>query len=97
MTEASIVSPIRFTGHRGPGPEEAAPFRGVDPSPSHHPRRASREPPPGYDAVYHLVRDLDPALVTLAHEGTKAYVDTFRPGSKTQLSQAGYHNMATYC
>src|SRR4051794_4622245 len=35
------------------------------------------EAPPGYDAVYHLVRDLDPALVTLAHEGTKAYADTF--------------------
>jgi putative transposase len=35
------------------------------------------EVPPGYDAVYHLVRDLDPALVTLAHEGTKAYAETF--------------------
>src|SRR4051794_40823002 len=35
------------------------------------------ESPPGYDAVYHLVRDLDPALVTLAHEGTKAYADAF--------------------
>lgn len=36
-----------------------------------------QEPPPGYDAVYHLIRDLDPALVTLAHEGTKAYADAF--------------------
>lgn len=35
------------------------------------------EDPPGYDAVYHLVRDLDPALVTLAHEGTKAYAEAF--------------------
>src|SRR3954469_23132647 len=35
------------------------------------------ESPPGYDAVYHLVRDLDPALLTLAREGTKAYTDTF--------------------
>src|SRR5512142_1650606 len=35
------------------------------------------EAPPGYDAVYHLVRDLDPALLTLAREGTKAYADTF--------------------
>lgn len=35
------------------------------------------EPPPGYDAVYHLVRDLDPALVALAHEGTKTYADNF--------------------
>jgi putative transposase len=35
------------------------------------------ESPPGYDAIYRLVRDLDPALVTLAHEGTKAYADAF--------------------
>src|SRR3982750_1799359 len=35
------------------------------------------ESPPGYDAVYHLVRALDPALLTLAHEGTKAYSETF--------------------
>ena len=27
------------------------------------------EEPPGYDAVYTLVRDLDPGMVTLAHEG----------------------------
>lgn len=32
---------------------------------------------PGYDAVYRLVRDLDPGLVTLAHEGTKAYTEAF--------------------
>jgi putative transposase len=35
------------------------------------------EAPPGYDAVYHLIRDLDPALRTLAQEGTKAYADAF--------------------
>jgi putative transposase len=35
------------------------------------------EEAPGYDAVYNLVRDLDPALVTLAHEGTKAYTEAF--------------------
>jgi putative transposase len=35
------------------------------------------EAPPGYDAVYHLVRALDPPLLTLAHQGTKAYADTF--------------------
>ena len=28
---------------------------------------------PSYSTVYAIVRDLDPALVTLAHEGTKAY------------------------
>ncbi len=36
-----------------------------------------REPPPSYRIVYAVIRDLDPALVTLAHEGTKAYADAF--------------------
>ena len=35
------------------------------------------EEAPGYDAVYSLVRELDPGLVTLAHEGTKAYTEAF--------------------
>jgi putative transposase len=32
---------------------------------------------PSYDQVYAIVRHLDPAVVTLAHEGTKAYRDRF--------------------
>jgi putative transposase len=32
---------------------------------------------PGYACVYAIVRRLDPALVTLAHEGTKAYKETY--------------------
>jgi putative transposase len=35
------------------------------------------ERPPGYGSVYTLVRGLEPALLTLAHEGSKAYADTF--------------------
>ena len=35
------------------------------------------EPPPSYGTVYAVIRELDPALVTLAHEGTKAYADAF--------------------
>ena len=35
------------------------------------------ETPPSYALVYDLIRKLDPALVTLAHEGTKAYGDRF--------------------
>ena len=34
-------------------------------------------PVPSYRTVYGIVRDLDPALVTLAHEGSKAYKQTF--------------------
>lgn len=36
---------------------------------------AEREgwPPPSYSTVFAVIRQLDPALVTLAHEGTKAY------------------------
>ena len=35
------------------------------------------ESPPSYGFVYALIRGLDPALLTLAHEGTKAYADAF--------------------
>ena len=33
--------------------------------------------PPSYDTVYGVIRKLDPALVTLAHEGTKVYKQAF--------------------
>jgi putative transposase len=32
---------------------------------------------PSYDVVHEIVRQLDPALVTLAHEGSQTYRDTF--------------------
>src|SRR6266568_804967 len=32
---------------------------------------------PGYAAVYDLVRNIDPAMATLAHEGTKRYKEVF--------------------
>ena len=35
------------------------------------------EAPPSYGTTYSLVRGLAPAMVTLAHEGSKAYTDTF--------------------
>ena len=35
------------------------------------------ETPPTYRIVYAVIRDLAPALVTLAHEGTKAYSEAF--------------------
>src|SRR4051794_4169671 len=35
------------------------------------------EAPPSYGTVYAVIRELDPGLVTLAHEGTKAYADAF--------------------
>lgn len=34
-------------------------------------------PTPSYSAVYEVVRDLDPGMMTLAHEGSKAYQDQF--------------------
>lgn len=33
--------------------------------------------PPSYDQVYRIIKRLDPGLLTLAHEGEKAYRDTF--------------------
>jgi putative transposase len=35
------------------------------------------EPPPTYRIAHAVIRDLDPALTTLAHEGTKAYSEAF--------------------
>jgi putative transposase len=35
------------------------------------------ETPPGYAAVYAFVRTLDPALLTLAHDGAKVYSETY--------------------
>ena len=35
------------------------------------------ESSPSYSTVYAVIRDLDPGLVTLAHEGTKAYTEAF--------------------
>jgi putative transposase len=35
------------------------------------------ETAPSYSTVYAVIRDLDPGLVTLAHEGTKAYTEAF--------------------
>jgi putative transposase len=35
------------------------------------------ERPPCYGSVYTLIRELEPALLTLAHEGSKAYADSF--------------------
>jgi putative transposase len=35
------------------------------------------ERPPSYSSVYALIRTLEPSLLTMAHEGTKAYSETF--------------------
>jgi putative transposase len=35
------------------------------------------ETPPSYSTVYAMIRELDPGLGTMAHEGTKAYADAF--------------------
>ena len=32
---------------------------------------------PGYAAVYDVVRSMDPAMATLAHEGSKRYREVF--------------------
>jgi putative transposase len=39
--------------------------------------RAHGWPQPSYSRVYDIVRSLDPALVTLAHEGAKRYREVF--------------------
>src|SRR5262249_22076100 len=37
----------------------------------------SRWPVPGYAAVYDVVQSIDPAMATLAHEGSKRYREVF--------------------
>lgn len=57
---------------RKPRPSAAAIFRQV--------RRVATDQgwhPPSYSTVYDVIRRLDPALVTLAHEGRKAYQERF--------------------
>ena len=39
--------------------------------------RAQGWPAPGYAAVYDVVRSIDPAMTTLAHEGSKRYKEVF--------------------
>ncbi len=39
--------------------------------------RAQGWPVPGYAAVYDVVTSIDPAMATLAHEGSKRYRDVF--------------------
>lgn len=38
---------------------------------------ARGEVAPSYSSVYHFIQQLDPALVVLAHEGSRAYQETF--------------------
>ena len=39
--------------------------------------RAQGWPAPGYAAVYDVVQSIDPAMATLAHEGSKRYKEVF--------------------
>lgn len=43
---------------------------------------------PSYSRVYDIIRHLDPALVTLAHEGAKAYAETFDLVYRREASHA---------
>lgn len=39
--------------------------------------KRQQQVPPSYSTVYGIIRDLEPSLVTLAHDGTKAYRQAF--------------------
>lgn len=39
--------------------------------------KARQWPPPSYSNIYAIIRDLDPGMVTLAHDGAAAYRDRF--------------------
>jgi putative transposase len=63
-----LIGLIEGLALRKPPPTAAAVYRQVV-------TVAEREgwPPPSYSTVYAVIRQINPALVTLAHEGTKAY------------------------
>ena len=65
---SDLIGLVEGLALRKPPPTVAAVYRQVV-------TVAAREgwPPPSYSTVYAVIRHLDPALVTLAHEGTKAY------------------------
>ena len=44
--------------------------------------------PPSYSRVYDIIDHLDPALMTLAHEGAKAYAETFDLVYRREASHA---------
>jgi putative transposase len=46
--------------------------------------RERNQSPPSYNVVYSLMRGLDRALVTLAHEGAKAYSESFELVHRTE-------------
>jgi putative transposase len=45
------------------------------------------EKAPGYSSVYGVVRRLDPALFTLAHDGPRSYGETFELIHRTEAKQ----------
>jgi putative transposase len=65
---SDLIGLIEGLALRKPPPTAAAVYRQVV-------GVAEREgwPPPSYSTVYAVIRHLDPALITLAHEGTTAY------------------------
>ena len=68
VSPSELIGLIEGLALRTPPPTAAAVYRQVV-------AVAAREgwPAPSYSTVYAVIRQLDPALVTLAHEGTKAY------------------------
>ena len=69
---APLVGLIEGLALRSPRPTAAAVYRQVG--------RVAQEqgwPVPSYSTVYAVIRDLDPAALTLAHVGTKAYANAF--------------------
>ena len=68
----ALVELIEGLALRTPRPSVAAVYRQVVPVARDH-----GWPVPGYSTVTAIVRGLDPAAVTLAHEGAKAYANSF--------------------
>jgi putative transposase len=61
-----------------------------------------KQPPPKYHVVYSIVRQVEPGLLTLAHEGSKGYKDKFDLLHRTEAEgpnaiwQADHHQLKIF-
>jgi putative transposase len=63
--------------HRRLGVAPASPERRLGPALAGEVAAGQGWPPPSYSRVYAIVASMDPALVTLAHDGGKRYREVF--------------------
>ena len=88
----ALVELIQGLALRTPRPSVAAVYRQVVPV-----ARSEGWPVPAYSTVTAIVRGLDPAAVTLAHDGAKAYANSFDLVYRREASRPNDIWQADHC